>query len=103
VKSSKWLNKVSAITEKPKVTMARNQAFNRTQVNPIKKPIPADKKPPIKMPIIGGTPNGGIASKDEVNPPIPKKAACPSDPCPEVAKKFQLEAYIEERAIKVRT
>jgi len=39
----------------------------------------------------------------EENPPMPKKTACPREPCPEFAKKFQLEAYIAKIVIKVRT
>ena len=103
MKSSKWLINVSAITEKPNVTIAKNHAFSLTHVKPIRKPIPDDKKAPAKIPNIGGTFKGCIASNEEVNPPIPRKAACPSEPCPEVANKFQLEAYIVKRAIKVKT
>jgi hypothetical protein len=90
------------IIAKPKVTMPKNHAFSLTHVRPIKKPTPAENKPPIKMPIMGGT-FRFRASNDEVNPPIPKNAACPREPCPEVANKFQLEAYIVKRAIKVKT
>lgn len=54
------------------------------------------------MPIIGGI-SRFSASNDDVNPPMPKNAACPSEPCPEVANRFQLEAYIVKRAIKVKT
>jgi hypothetical protein len=71
--------------------MAKNQAFNRTHVRPIRKPIAAESKPPKKRANIGGIPNFMVA-KAETKPPIPKKAACPKEPCPEEANKFQLEA-----------
>ncbi len=71
-------------------------------MRPIKKPIPAEKAAPMNIPIMGGIPKL-IASKDEVNPPIPKNAECPSEPCPELAKRFQLEAYIVKMAIIVKT
>jgi len=54
------------------------------------------------MPIMGGILRFS-ASNDEVNPPIPRNAACPSEPCPEVANRFQLEAYVVKMAIRVKT
>ena len=101
VTSSNSLNRVSAIIEKPKVTMARNQAFSLTHVMPIRKPIAADKAAAMKIPIIGGMPRF-IASSDEVNPPIPRNAACPSEPCPELASRFQLEAYMVKITMSVK-
>ena len=68
------------MTENPKVTIAKNHAFSLTQVRPIRKPMPAERKPPTKMPIIGGIPRGSIASNAETNPPIPRNAACPREP-----------------------
>ncbi len=46
VKESNWLESASAMTEKPKVTMAKYQAFSRTHAKPISKPMPAESKPP---------------------------------------------------------
>lgn len=80
--------------------MARNQAWSLTHVTPIRKPTTAENTAPMKIPIIGGIPKF-IASNDELNPPIPKNAACPSEPCPELANRFQLEAYIVKMAISV--
>ena len=91
VKSSSSLKMVTIITEKPKVTIARNQAFNLTHVRPIRKPIAAESKLLNKSANIGGIPNL-IAINAETKPPTPKKAACPKEPCPEEANKFQLEA-----------
>ena len=71
--------------------MAKNHAFNLTHARPISKPIAAESKLPKKSPIIGGIPDL-IASRAEAKPPMPKKAACPNEPCPEEANKFQLEA-----------
>ena len=98
MKELNWLDRVKAITEKPKVTIARYHAFNLTHAKPIKKPIPADKTPPIRMTRtwiaadkaprgIELIPNIWIRALvillpiiAEAKPPMPKKAACPSEP-----------------------
>ena len=110
VKESNWLESVVAITVKPNVTIAKYHAFKRTHAKPISKPIPAEIKPPKRSratwrstdsaPIgMEPTPKNPITAKvtlppirADANPPMPRNAACPSDPCPEFARKFQLAA-----------
>ena len=110
VMESNWLDNVAAITEKPNVTIAKYHAFSLTQAKPISKPIPAESNPPIRSantkiatdkPPIGicVVPRKLTVALDivlpiiaEAKPPMPKKTACPREPCPEFAKKFQLAA-----------
>ncbi len=47
---------VCMIIANPNVTIARNHAFNLTQVKPIRTPITAAKKPPITIVKITGRP-----------------------------------------------
>jgi hypothetical protein len=107
---SNWLDNVAAITEKPNVTIARYHAFNLMQAKPIRSPTPAESNPPNrsantkiaadKAPTgIWVVPRKLIAAFDielpiiaDAKPPTPKNTACPSEPCPEFAKKFQLAA-----------
>ena len=78
VTESNWLNKLSAITEKPKVTIAKNHAFNRTHAKPISKPMPAETKPPTSSteirtnaamgPVNRDTPKALERTEDKVPP-----------------------------------
>ena len=85
----------------PKVTIARNHSFSRTQVSPIRIPMNAATAAPRKMVMNGETPHW-TAIRVEAYAPMPKNAAWPSDPCPENASRFHADAKMMAMSIRTR-
>jgi len=85
IKTDNSFTTAAIIIAKPNVTSPRNHSFNLTHIIPKNSPTRDAASAPVNTPNTGVTPF--MIRIVEAKPPIPRKAACPRDACPEYASK----------------